>query len=114
MIKLFLHRFKGIFFESCIVTYKMGENSLKHPTQIQAECSHIFHQNYRALYPMTDNVVDRMVNIAEIPKPLLDKFAKCFPEEEQEIFYERYEQMFEFRKQNAQAMREQKRQQRGQ
>lgn len=113
MIKLFLHKFKGIFFESCIVTYKMGENSLKHPTQIQAECSHIFHQNYRTLFPMSDNVVDRMVNIAEIPKPLLDRLAKCFPEEEQEIFYERYEQMFEFRKQNAQAMREQERQQRG-
>ena len=81
MIKLFLNRFKGVFFESCIVTYKMGENSLKHPTQIQAECSHIFHQNYRNLFPMSENVVDRMVNIAEIPKPLLDKLAKCFKED---------------------------------
>ena len=113
MIKLFLRNFKGVYFDSCIVTYKMGENSLKHPTQIQAECSHIFHQNYRNLYPINDNIIDRMVNIAEIPKPLLDKLAKCFPDDE-EMFYERYEQMYEYRKQNAQALREQERQQRGQ
>ena len=114
MIKLYLNKCKGVFFDGCIVTYKIGENSLKHPTQIQAECSHIFHQNFRSLYPLNDNIIDRMVNIAEIPKQLLDRLAKCFPEEEQELFYERYEQMYEFRKQNAQAMREQERQQKGQ
>ena len=113
MIKLFLNNFKGIYYEGCIVTYKMGENSLKHPTQIGAECSHIFHQNYRNLYPVNENVIDRMVNIAEIPKALLDKLAKFFPGEE-EIFYERYEQMYEFRKQNAEALREQERLQKGQ
>ena len=116
MIKLFLNKFKGVFFEGCIATYKMSESSLKYPTQIQAECSHIFHQNYRRLYPVNDNIIDRMVNIAEIPKPLLDKLATCFPEDERELFYERYEQMYEFRKENAQAIREQEkqgRQQRG-
>lgn len=114
MIKMFLRKFKGIYYDGCIATYKIGENSLKHPTQIQAECSHIFHQNFRSLYPVNENIIDRMVNLAEIPKPLLDKLAGYFPEEEQELFYERYEQMYEFRKQNAQAIREQERQQKGQ
>lgn len=111
LIKLFLNKFRGIFFDGCIVTYKIGENAQKHNTQIEAECSHIFHQNYRNLYPLNENIVDRMVNIGEIPKPLLDKLVKCFPEDE-EIFFERYEQMYKMRKANAQALREQQRQQR--
>ena len=114
ILKLFLHKLKGIFFGGCIVTYKMGENALKYPTQIQAECRHIFHQNYRNLYPVNENVIDRMVNIAEIPKALLDKLATCFPEDEHEAFYQQYEQMYEFRKENAQAIREQQKQQKGQ
>ncbi|MBP3847586.1 glycosyltransferase [bacterium] len=112
LIKLFLSNAKGIFFDGCIVTYRMGEQTLKHPTQLQLECEHIYHQNFRNLYPLNDNVIDRMVQIAEIPKPLLEKLVKCFPGDE-EIFYERYRQMYELRKENAEYRRAQERQQRG-
>ena len=73
--------------------------------------SHIFHQNYRNLYPINENIIERLVTIAEIPKPLLDIFVKYFPGDE-EIFYEQYEQMYELRKTNADAIREQERLQR--
>lgn len=112
MIKLFLSRAKGIFYDGCIVTYKMGTNALKYPSQIQAECRHIYHQNFRSIYPVNDNIIDRMVNIAEIPKPLLDKLIKCFPGDE-EIFMERYQQMYELRLQNAEALRANERQNKG-
>ena len=63
------------------------------------------------MYPLNDNVIDRMVNIAEIPRPLLEKLVKCFPGDE-DIFYERYEQMYEIRKENAEYLRQMERQQR--
>lgn len=112
MIKLFLNRFKGIYFDGCIVTYTMAEQVMKYPTQVQAECRHIYHQNYRSLYPLNDNIIDRIVTIAEIPRDLLNIFVQCFPGEE-EIFFERYQQMYDLRLQNAEAIREQERQQRG-
>lgn len=112
LIKLFLSNMNGIFFDSCVVTYNMGEQVAKYTQQVQAECSHIFHQNFRNLYPLNDNILDRMVNIAEIPQELLNKLVTCFPGDE-DLFFERYEQMYELRLQNAEALREQERQQRG-
>ena len=112
LIKLFLSNMNGIFIDSCFVTYKMGVQVAKYTQQVQAECSHIYHQNYRNLYPINNNEIDRIVNIAEIPKGLLDILVQCFPGEE-ELFYERYEQMYELRLENAEALREEQRQQRG-
>ena len=111
LIKLFLNNMRGIYFDGCIVTYRMGEQAIKRQTQLKLECSHIYHQNFRNMYPLNDNVIDRMVNIAEIPRPLLEKLVKCFPGDE-EIFYDRYEQMYELRKENAEYLRQQERQQR--
>lgn len=112
LIKLFLNKFRGIYFDGCIVTFKMGEQVLKYPTQVQAECSHIYHQNYRNIYPVNENMIDRIVNIAEIPRDLLNILVKCFPGDE-DLFFERYQQMYDLRLQNAEALREQERQQRG-
>lgn len=112
MLKLFLNNAKGIFFDGCIVTYKMAVKAIKYPSQMKAETSHIFHQNFRNLYPVNENMIDRIVNIGEIPKPLLDKLAKVFPEDEK-LFYERYQQMYDIRLQTAETIREQEKQQKG-
>ena len=109
MLKLFLNNAKGIFFDGCIVTYKMAVKAIKYPSQMKAETSHIFHQNFRNLYPVNENMIDRIVNIGEIPKPLLDKLAKVFPEDEK-LFYERYQQMYDIRLQTAETIREQEKQ----
>jgi FtsZ-interacting cell division protein YlmF len=50
-----------------------------------------------------------MVKFSEIPKPLLDKLATIFPEEDYEMFMERYEQMYEMRAEAARNQREQDR-----
>lgn len=40
------------------------------------------------MYPMSNEVLDRMVKFSEIPKPLLDKLAMKFPSEDKDLFYE--------------------------
>lgn len=108
MLRLILGQYRGIFFENNIVTYNMGEQALKYSVQVEAECNHIFYKNYKGLYNLSNEALDRMVNLSEIPRPLLDKLAKFFPDDT-ELFYERYEQMYNMRLENAQRLREQER-----
>jgi len=81
----------------------------KKSTLDKAECKHIYYQNYKSLYPVSDDILDRMVSTAEIPKPLLDKLAAKFPPEDSELFYERYKQMYDLRVENIRNQRMQQR-----
>ena len=112
IIRLVLNRYKGLFFDNNILTYKIGDKVSKHPTQAEAECNHIFYKNYRNLHPLTNEELDRMVQISEIPKPLLDKLSTRFPEDK-ELFYERYEAMYNMRLEAMKTKREQERRNRG-
>ena len=112
MIRLVLGGYKGILFEGNIVTYKLGEEVAKHSQQVEAECNHIYYKNYKNLYPLSEEALDRMVKISEIPKPLLDKFVEFFPEEGRELFYERYENMYNLRVEAVKNLREQERRER--
>ena len=58
---------------------------------------------------MTNEVLERMVKYSEIPKPLLDKLVLKFPQEDREMFYDRYQQMYDMRIQAVRNMREQER-----
>ena len=51
-----------------------------------------------------------MVTISEIPQALLDKLAQCFPQEDHDIFYKRYEQMYNMRLEAEELRRNQERQ----
>lgn len=97
MIRLVLGGYKGVYFERNVLTYKLGEQVTKHATQMEAECSHIFYKNYRSMYNMTDEVLERMVRFSEIPKPLLDKLALKFPAADRDLFYQRAQEMYELR-----------------
>lgn len=108
VIRLVLKKYKGILFDGNILTYKAGVQALKHTVQAEAECNHIFYKNYKPLYPVNNEILDRMVKISEIPKPLLDKFVKCFPEEDHDLFFERYEQMYNLRAEALRAQRNQR------
>jgi len=111
ILRLVLGRFNGIMFDRPIVTYKMGEQALKHSIQVEAECKHIYYKNLKPLYQLNDTQIDRMVKVSEIPKGLLDRLAGYFPDSK-DLFYERYEQMYNMRYQAAEAQREQQRQNR--
>ena len=108
ILRLILGGYKGVYLENNVLTYCMGEQALKYSVQVEAECKHLFYKNYRTMYNMSDEVLDRLVKISEIPKPLLDKLADFFPDDK-ELFYEHYEQMYNMRYQNAQMQREQER-----
>jgi hypothetical protein len=92
-----LNEFHGVYFERNVVTCKVGTQVSKRTTQSEAECSHIFYKNYKNLYPLNNEVLDRMVKYSEIPKPLLDKLVQKFPPEDKDLFYQMYEQMYEIR-----------------
>lgn len=109
MIRLILNEYHGIQFDGNIMTCKLSEQAVKHPTQVEAECNHIFYKNYRQLYPLSEEALNRMVKISEIPKPLLDKLARKFPPEDSELFYDNYEQMYNMRVEAQKALRNQQR-----
>lgn len=109
VIRLLLGGYKGVLFEGNVLTCKVGDRVSKHTEQVEAECNHIFYKNYKNLHPMTNDVLDRMVKISEIPKPLLDKLARTFPDEDRQLFYERYEQMYNLRLEAVKNLREQER-----
>lgn len=104
-IRLLMNRLHGVYLERNVITYKMGEQAMKRLTQVEAECNHIFYKNYKALYPMSNEVLDRMVKFSEVPKPLLDKLSVYFPQEDKDLFYEMYENMYNMRNE---ALREQR------
>lgn len=108
LIRLVLKKYHGILFDGNILTYKAGVQAMKHTVQAEAECNHIFYKNYKPLYPVTNEILDRMVKLSEIPKPLLDKLVKCFPEEDNNLFFERYEQMYNLRAEAMKAQRNQR------
>lgn len=97
MIRLVMGKYKGLYFERNVLTYKLGQESIKHSTQMEAECRHIFYKNYKSLYPMTDEVLDRMVKISEVPKPLLDKLVTYFTPEDRDNFYQVAQNLYDMR-----------------
>ena len=107
IIRLFLNGYKGVMFDGNIVTCKLGEQVTKHTIQVEAECSHIFYKNYKNLYPMTNEVLDRMVKISEVPKPLLDKLVTKFPQDYRDEYYQQYENMYNLRVQAVQNLQNQ-------
>ena len=109
VIRLVLGGYKGVLFDGNIVTCKLGEQVSKNTTQVEAECNHIFYKNYKNMYPMSNEVLDRMVKFSEIPKPLLDKLAMKFPSEDSDLFYEKYQQMYELRMEAVKNLRQQER-----
>lgn len=109
VIRLLLGGYKGVMFDGNIVTCKLGEQVSKHSDQTEAECNHIFYKNYKNLYPMTDNELDRMVKLSEIPRALLQKLADFFPAEDKDLFFERYETMYNMRVEAAKNLKAQER-----
>lgn len=46
---------------------------------------------------MTDEVLDRMVKISEVPKPLLDKLVTYFTPEDRDNFYQVAQNLYDMR-----------------
>ena len=97
IVRLILKKYKAVFLNQNYTTYKLGEKLNANPQAGDNEAKAIFYKNYRALYPLNDEILDRMVRISEFPKELLDKLATRFDEEDRDLFFERCSQMHELR-----------------
>ena len=97
IIRLMMRKLKGIYFPGNYTTYKYSEQLYKDKDIGNHEAKMIFLKNYKSLYPLNEEVIDKMVNISEFPKELLDKFVTVFPEADKDLFYEKCEQMHQMR-----------------
>ena len=97
MIRLVMKQYKPVFFSQNYLTYKLGEKLYKEPHLGDNEAKMIFLKNYRSLYPLNEEILDRMVRYSELPQELIEKFATRFPEEDKQLFVERCEQMRQMR-----------------
>ncbi len=102
LIRLILGGYAGTVFNANLVTTKLASKVEQHQMQTEAELNHIFYKNYKNLYPLNDEILDRMVKLGEIPKPLLDKFASYFPQDSSDEFYEKYQNIYNFKYQSMQ------------
>lgn len=95
--RIIMKGYKPVYFDTIYVTYKLGDKVLNNEDRAEKEIKAIYNKNYRTLYPLNETILDRMAKYSEFPKPLLDKLALYFPEEDRELFYERCEQMHQIR-----------------
>ena len=107
MIRMIMNKCSAVYYDNTCVTCH-EPLSIKRTVQLEAEARHIYYKNYKSLYNMTDEVLDRLVKLSEIPKPLLDRFATYFPEDN-ELFYQRYQEMYDMRAEGMRLQRQEDR-----
>ncbi len=102
IMRIILKRYKPVYFDTNYVTYKLGEKVQQSQQRAVAETKSIFNKNYRTMYSLNDEILTKMSETSEFPRPLLEKLSTFFPEEDKELFFERCEQMHQLRVQAAQ------------
>ena len=105
-MRIIMKGYKPAFFDTNYVTYKLGTKALADPVKSENESKAIYYKNFRNLYPLTEDMLDKMAKYSEFPKPLLEKLAKFYPEADRDLFFEKCEQMHNIR---VQAIEQQKR-----
>lgn len=97
IIRIIMKKYKGVYFDSNYTTYKLGEKGVQNPKRVEEETKAIYFKNYRNLYPLNDDTLNKMAGLSEFPKPLLEKLSAYFPPEDKQLFMERCEQMNQLR-----------------
>lgn len=97
IIRIIMKGYTPIYFDTNYVTYKLGMKAQQNEKRAEEEGKAIYNKNYRNLYPLNQEVLNKMAIYSEFPKPLLDKLANYFPEADRELFYDRCEKMHEIR-----------------
>ena len=97
IMRIILKRYTPAYFDTNYVTYKLGTKPQENATRASEECKGIYYKNFRNLYPLTEEMLDKMVNYSEFPRPLLEKLSTYFPEADRELFFDKCEQMHQLR-----------------
>lgn len=102
IMRIIMKGYRPAYFDTNYVTYKFGTKAMENEDKFIAETKAIYNKNLRTLYNFNDDTLTRMAKYSEVPKELLDKLVKYFPESDSEIFYDNCEQLHQLR---VQAMR---------
>jgi len=86
IIRLMLKDYAGIYYDKNYVTCRMSSNPFNDPDRVNNECRQIFIKNFRNLYPLTNEIVDKMLTYSEFPPQLLDKLSEHFAPENKADF----------------------------
>ncbi len=97
ILRLFLKEYPGLYYDKNYVTYRISETVLNSPQVVESETRQIFIKNYRNMFGLTNEIVDKISATSEFPPEFLDKLAKYFPEESKSEFLEACENMHQMR-----------------
>ncbi len=97
IMRIIMKKYTPAYFDTNYVTYKLGTKPMENLQRSEEEVKAIYYKNFRSVYPLNDDILDRMAKYSEFPKGLLDKLAVYFPEADREIFYQKCEEMHQLR-----------------
>ena len=97
IMRIIMKRYTPVYFDNNYVTYKYGVKALENPQRSEEESKAIYFKNFRTLYTLNDDALNKMAKFSEFPQPLLEKLSKYFPDEDRELFFDRCEQMHKLR-----------------
>ena len=97
IMRIIMKRYTPVYFDNNYVTYKYGVKAMENPQRSEEESKAIYFKNFRTLYPLNDDLLNKMAKFSEFPQPLLEKLSKYFPDEDRELFFDRCTQMHQLR-----------------
>lgn len=97
IMRIIMKRYTPVYFDNNYVTYKYGVKALENPQRSEEESKAIYFKNFRTLYPLNDDALNKMAKFSEFPQLLLEKLSKYFPDEDRELFFDRCAQMHQLR-----------------
>ncbi len=97
IMRIIMKRYTPAYFDTNYVTYKLGTKPMEDTNRSEEEVKAIYYKNFRSIYPLNDDILDRMAKYSEFPKGLLDKLSVYFPEADRELFYNKCEEMHQLR-----------------
>lgn len=97
IMRIIMKRYTPVYFDNNYVTYNYGVKALENPQRSEEESKAIYFKNFRTLYPLNDDALNKMAKFSEFPQPLLEKLSKYFPDEDRELFFDRCAQMHQLR-----------------
>ena len=97
IMRIILKGYNPVYFDSNYVTYKFATKVMENEKRAEEESKAIYYKNFRTLYPLNDEILNKMVKFSEFPQPLLEKLSKYFPDDDRELFFDKCEQMHQLR-----------------
>ena len=95
VVRLIMKEYNGIMYDKNYVTYKISSSLVGE--QVNDEFRQVLIKNFRSLYPLTNEILDKMVRFSDFPRELLEKLSVFYPEDARENFFLACEEMHKLR-----------------